>query len=157
MSKITLLAECTLTAFHTIAIELVEANETPAVVIVRWPAKATVIHPAASRRRPPPSSGLSPWPAPSWPASGLGGGSSDRPTVEPVAGTWGSSSSGAWSSPSGIWGCTRSGHPLCHSAHRSGGGAVNRHEAAAVALEQICDRNRSDYARLLWQCLQPLL
>jgi hypothetical protein len=29
MSKITLLAECTLTAFHTIAIELVEASETP--------------------------------------------------------------------------------------------------------------------------------
>ena len=27
-----------------ITIELVEANETPAVVIIRWPAKASVLH-----------------------------------------------------------------------------------------------------------------
>lgn len=29
----------------TITVELVEADVTPAVVIVRWPAKPTVIHP----------------------------------------------------------------------------------------------------------------
>jgi hypothetical protein len=45
MSQITVLAECTITAFSTITIELVEADETPAVVIVRWPAKATISHP----------------------------------------------------------------------------------------------------------------
>lgn len=44
MSQITVLAECPV-AFATISIELVEANETPAVVIVRWPAKPSVIHP----------------------------------------------------------------------------------------------------------------
>jgi hypothetical protein len=26
-------------------VELIEADETPAVIIVRWPSKATVIHP----------------------------------------------------------------------------------------------------------------
>jgi hypothetical protein len=44
-SNVTLLAECTITAFNTINIELVEADETPAVVIVHWPTKATVLHP----------------------------------------------------------------------------------------------------------------
>jgi hypothetical protein len=32
-------------AGEQITIELVEANETPAVVIVRWPVKPSVIHP----------------------------------------------------------------------------------------------------------------
>lgn len=45
MSKITLLASGALTAADTLTIELVEADETPVVVIVRWPAKATVLHP----------------------------------------------------------------------------------------------------------------
>jgi hypothetical protein len=34
-----------LTAIDTFTIELVEANETPAGVIVRWPAKPSVLHP----------------------------------------------------------------------------------------------------------------
>ena len=45
MSKITELASGQLTATDHIIIELVEADETPAVIIVRWPVKATVMHP----------------------------------------------------------------------------------------------------------------
>ena len=45
MSKVTTLAESQLTVVGTITIELIEADETPAVVIVRWPLKPTVIHP----------------------------------------------------------------------------------------------------------------
>ena len=45
MSKVTTLAESQLTVVGTITIELIEADETPAVVIVRWPSKSTVIHP----------------------------------------------------------------------------------------------------------------
>jgi hypothetical protein len=45
MSTVTTLAEGQLTAAGTITIELVEADETPAVVIVRWPAKPSVLHP----------------------------------------------------------------------------------------------------------------
>jgi hypothetical protein len=45
MSEITELASAQLTAIHQLVIELVEANETPAVVIVRWPVKASVLHP----------------------------------------------------------------------------------------------------------------
>ena len=45
MSKSTILAECMINAFSTITVELVEANETPAVVIVRWPSKPSVQHP----------------------------------------------------------------------------------------------------------------
>jgi hypothetical protein len=45
MSKIPELASGAITAVDTIAIELVEADETPAVVIVRWPAKPTILHP----------------------------------------------------------------------------------------------------------------
>jgi hypothetical protein len=45
MSKVTTLAECHVTAFNMIAIELVEADETPAAIIVRWPAKPSVLHP----------------------------------------------------------------------------------------------------------------
>jgi hypothetical protein len=45
MSKVTTLAEGRLTAVGTITIELVEADETPAVVIVQWPPQPTVLHP----------------------------------------------------------------------------------------------------------------
>ena len=45
MSKVTELASSQITPSDTLAIELVEADETPAVVIVRWPLKATVCHP----------------------------------------------------------------------------------------------------------------
>jgi hypothetical protein len=43
MSQITQLATGQITAVDVLTIELVEAHETPAVV--RWPVKATVIHP----------------------------------------------------------------------------------------------------------------
>jgi hypothetical protein len=39
------LASGAITTAHNITIELVEADETPAVVIIRWPAKPNVIHP----------------------------------------------------------------------------------------------------------------
>jgi hypothetical protein len=45
MSKITELASSQINASDTLAIELVEADETPAVVIIRWPVKATILHP----------------------------------------------------------------------------------------------------------------
>ena len=45
MSKVTELASGQINAVDTLAIELIEANETPAVVIVRWPAKPSVLHP----------------------------------------------------------------------------------------------------------------
>jgi hypothetical protein len=45
MSKVTTLAEGQLTAVGSITIELVEADKTPAVVIIRWPEKPCVIHP----------------------------------------------------------------------------------------------------------------
>jgi hypothetical protein len=45
MSKITELASGAITATDHIVIELVEADETPAAVIIRWPAKPTVLHP----------------------------------------------------------------------------------------------------------------
>jgi len=45
MSKITPLATAQLSATDTLTIELIEADETPAVVIVRWAAKPTVCHP----------------------------------------------------------------------------------------------------------------
>ncbi len=45
MSKVTELASAQLTAVDVLTIELVQAaNETPAVVIIRWPAKASVLH-----------------------------------------------------------------------------------------------------------------
>jgi hypothetical protein len=43
--KVTELAAGQLTATETINMELIEANETPSVVIIRWPAKPTVLHP----------------------------------------------------------------------------------------------------------------
>ena len=44
-SKITELASAQLTASDTLTIELVEAAETPAVIIIRWPGKPTILHP----------------------------------------------------------------------------------------------------------------
>ena len=45
MSKVTELATAQLSATDTLTIELIEADETPAVVIVRWPLKPSVLHP----------------------------------------------------------------------------------------------------------------
>jgi hypothetical protein len=47
MSTITVLATTQLTASpqSTITVELIEIDETPAVVVLRWPSKATVFHP----------------------------------------------------------------------------------------------------------------
>ena len=45
MSKVTELASGQITAVDTLTIELIKANETPAVVIIRWPAKPSVLHP----------------------------------------------------------------------------------------------------------------
>lgn len=48
MSKVTQLASGQINGQDTITVELIEADETPAVVIVRWPSKPTVLHPVAS-------------------------------------------------------------------------------------------------------------
>jgi hypothetical protein len=45
MSNVTELASGQITAVDSLTIELVEADETPAVVIIRWPAKPSVLHP----------------------------------------------------------------------------------------------------------------
>jgi hypothetical protein len=45
MSKVTTLATGQINGADSIMIELVEADETPAVVIVTWPVKPTVLHP----------------------------------------------------------------------------------------------------------------
>jgi hypothetical protein len=45
MSQVTVLASSQINATGTLTIELIEADKTPAVVIVRWPAKASVFHP----------------------------------------------------------------------------------------------------------------
>ena len=45
MSKVTELASGQITHHRTITVELVETDQTPAVVIVRWPSKPTVLHP----------------------------------------------------------------------------------------------------------------
>jgi hypothetical protein len=45
MSKITELATGQITTVDSITIELVEADETVSVVIIRWPGKPTVLHP----------------------------------------------------------------------------------------------------------------
>lgn len=45
MSKVTELAAGQINASGGITVELVEADETPAAVIIRWPAKPTVVHP----------------------------------------------------------------------------------------------------------------
>jgi hypothetical protein len=45
MTQVTELAAGQINSTATITVELIEADETPAVVIVRWPSKASVIHP----------------------------------------------------------------------------------------------------------------
>jgi hypothetical protein len=45
LSNITELASAQLNGTASIVIELIEADETPAVVIFRWPAKPSVLHP----------------------------------------------------------------------------------------------------------------
>jgi hypothetical protein len=45
MSKVTELASGQINAADVLTIELIEADETPAVIIVRWPAKPAVLHP----------------------------------------------------------------------------------------------------------------
>ena len=45
MSKVTTLADGQITGAASILIELVEAEETPAVVIITWPLQPTVLHP----------------------------------------------------------------------------------------------------------------
>jgi hypothetical protein len=45
MSEITPLAEGQLTATDMITIELVETDEYPTVIIIKWRDKATVLHP----------------------------------------------------------------------------------------------------------------
>jgi hypothetical protein len=45
MSQITELASAQLNGHDVITIELIEADETLAVVIITWPSKPTVLHP----------------------------------------------------------------------------------------------------------------
>jgi hypothetical protein len=45
MSKITILSEAQITPSDTLAIELIEADETPAAILIRWPLNATVCRP----------------------------------------------------------------------------------------------------------------
>ena len=45
MSKVTPLASNEITATDTITVELVETDEHPTVVIIRWPDNPSVIHP----------------------------------------------------------------------------------------------------------------
>ena len=45
MSQVTVLASGQINATGVLTIELIEANETPAVIIVRWPSKPSVFHP----------------------------------------------------------------------------------------------------------------
>jgi hypothetical protein len=45
MSKITEPSSAAITAADHITIELIEADETPAVALIKWPLKATVLHP----------------------------------------------------------------------------------------------------------------
>lgn len=48
MSKVTELASAQINAVDTLTVQLIEADKTPAVVSVKWPAKSTVIHPRRS-------------------------------------------------------------------------------------------------------------
>ena len=45
MTNVTELATGRISNADAVKIELVEADENPAVVIIRWPAKPTVVHP----------------------------------------------------------------------------------------------------------------
>jgi hypothetical protein len=44
-SPVTVLASAHINGADLITIELVEADETPGVILIRWPVKATVMHP----------------------------------------------------------------------------------------------------------------
>ena len=44
MSQVTELDTAQITSTETITIELIKADQTPAVVIVRWPSKPSVFH-----------------------------------------------------------------------------------------------------------------
>jgi hypothetical protein len=59
-SKVTELASGAITATDYLVIELIEADETPAAVIVRWPLKPTVLHPQRFPPQPTPLLGSSP-------------------------------------------------------------------------------------------------
>ena len=48
MSNITELASGQIDGRDIITVELIEADEAPAVIIVRWPSKPTVFHPRRS-------------------------------------------------------------------------------------------------------------
>jgi hypothetical protein len=43
--KVTELASGQISSTESITVELIEADETPTAVIIRWPAKPTVLHP----------------------------------------------------------------------------------------------------------------
>ena len=73
MSKVTELASAQLNGADTLRVELVEVAETPAVVIVTWPAKPTVCHLHRFPDVLPWWPVCSPPPAPSWPGSRPGG------------------------------------------------------------------------------------
>jgi hypothetical protein len=45
VSQITQLASGAITAVDAITVELVETDEMPSAVLIRWPLKATVLHP----------------------------------------------------------------------------------------------------------------
>jgi hypothetical protein len=45
MSKVTELASGLITNADTVTVELIETDQTPAVVIIKWPVKPTVLHP----------------------------------------------------------------------------------------------------------------
>ena len=45
MSNVTVLAEGLINGHDAVTIHLVEADNTPAAVIIQWPAKASVLHP----------------------------------------------------------------------------------------------------------------
>jgi hypothetical protein len=67
MSKVTPLASSQINTTGTLTIELIEADETPAVIIIRWPLKASVLHLDCSRPLPIPLPAPSLVPSYDWP------------------------------------------------------------------------------------------
>jgi hypothetical protein len=87
MSKVTELGTGQITAVHSLTVELVDADETPAVVIVQWPTQSTVLHThAASLRSLLPLRDCSPPLALNWPASRPGGGCDHQPASRVLRG-----------------------------------------------------------------------
>jgi hypothetical protein len=76
MRKVNQLAAGQITAIDTLIIELVEADETPAVVIIRWPSKPTILHPRRFPDAAGSSSGCLPRRTQCWPGSKRTGGCS---------------------------------------------------------------------------------